>query len=270
MTKGKSLRGRHLVITRKANIILIILKRRNYRTLWRRRGRRSIAADASLSAYNASYPSVDLTHLISEIVKMTTKISMHPLRLLHDGIESDTSYERGRSGGRGWNNKSYRIGHLYLWPLQLKLSLTPPDRTNANGTHDGEKRRERNINKEMLKDPHDSQRKDELITGSSVLIHIYDRCDEVRGKVDGKILHQRKKKMTTRFSDGVIVRQWCESERHHHVKESQAFCKTRAWGVELTTPNRRNPIEMGDEFVSRHNPKMITTNVVRMHYPRDT
>ena len=122
----------------------------------------------------------------------------------------------------------------------------------------------------MLKDPHDSQRKDELITGSSVLIHIYDKCDEVRGKVDGKILHQRKKKMTTRFSDGVIVRQWCESERHHHVKESQAFCKTRAWGVELTTPNRRNPIEMGDEFVSRHNPKMITTNVVRMHYPRDT
>ena len=79
MTKGKSLRGRHLVITRKANIILIILKRRNYRTLWRRRGRRSIAADASLSAYNASYPSVDLTHLISEIVKTTTKINMHPL-----------------------------------------------------------------------------------------------------------------------------------------------------------------------------------------------
>ena len=182
MTKGKSLRGHHLVITRKANIILIILKRRNYRTLWKRRGRRSIAADASLSAYNASYPSVDLTHLISEIVKMTTKISMHPLKLLHDGIESDTSYERRRSEGRGWNNKSYRIGHLYLWPLQLKLSLTPPDRTNADGTHDGEKRRERNINKEMLKDPHDSRRKDELIMGHRILIDIKDRSDEVDRK----------------------------------------------------------------------------------------
>ena len=63
----------------------------------------------------------------------------------------------------------------------------------------------------MLKDLHDSRRKDKLITGSSVLIHIYDRCDEVRGKVNGKILHQRKKKMSTRFSDGVIVKQWCEN-----------------------------------------------------------
>ena len=72
----------------------------------------------------------------------------------------------------------------------------------------------------MLKDLHGSRRKDELIMGSSVLIHIYDRCDELRGKINGKILHQRKKKMSTRLSDGVIVRQWCESECHHYVKES--------------------------------------------------
>ena len=121
----------------------------------------------------------------------------------------------------------------------------------------------------MLKDPHDSRRKDELIMGSSVLIHINDRCDEVKGKVDGKILHQKKKKTSTRLSDGVIVRQWCKSECHHHVKESQAFCKTRAWGVELTTPNRRSPIKMREKVVSRHAPETLTAKVVRMCYPRD-
>ena len=113
-----------------------------------------------------------------------------------------------------------------MWPLQLKLSVTPPDRISANGTHDGEKRRKRNRNGEVLKDPRDSRTKDELIMGSSVLIYIYDRCDEVRDKIDGKILHQGKKKTSTRLSDGVIVRQWCESECHYYVKESQAFCKT--------------------------------------------
>ena len=121
----------------------------------------------------------------------------------------------------------------------------------------------------MLKNPCDSQRKDELIMGSSVLIHIYDRYDEVRGNVDGKILHQEKKKMSMRLSDGVIVRQWHESECHHHVNESRAFYKTQAWGVELTTPNRRSPTEVGDEFISRHSPEMITTRVVRMRYPKD-
>ena len=131
----------------------------------------------------------------------------------------------------------------------------------------GEKERSRN--REVLKDPSDSQRKDELITGSSVPIHIYDRCDEVRGKVDGKILHQRKKKTSTRLSDGVIVRQWCESECHHYVTKSRAFCKTQAWGVELTTPNKRSPTEMGDEVVSKHSLEMLTARVVRMCYPRD-
>ena len=63
--------------------------------------------------------------------------------------------------------------------------------------------------------------------GSSVLIHIYDRCDEVRGKVDGRILHQGKKKTSTRLNDGVIVRQWCVSECHHHVKELRAISKTQ-------------------------------------------
>ena len=83
----------------------------------------------------------------------------------------------------------------------------------------------------MLKGSCDSQRKDELMTSSGILININNRYDEMRGKINGKILHQRKKKMSTRLSVGVIVRQWCESEYHHHVKESRAFSKTRAWSV---------------------------------------
>ena len=110
-------------------------------------------------------------------------------------------------------------------PLRLKLGLAPLDRTNTYGTHDGEESRERNGNVKVLKDPCDSLRKDELITSSGILIHIHDRCDEVRGKVSGKILHQGKKKTSMRLNDGVIVRQRSESECHHHVKESWAFGK---------------------------------------------
>ena len=83
----------------------------------------------------------------------------------------------------------------------------------------------------MLKGPRDRRRKDELITSSGILININNRYDEMRGKINGKILHQRKKKTCMWLNDGVIMRQWCESECHHHVKESRAFCKTRAWSV---------------------------------------
>ena len=103
--------------------------------------------------------------------------------------------------------------------FRLKLSLTPSDRTNADGTHDNEKRRERNGNGEVLKGPHDSQKKDELITNSNNMIDISNRCDEMRGKINDKILHQRKKKTSAWLSDAVMMRQWCESECHHHVKE---------------------------------------------------
>ena len=34
----------------------------------------------------------------------------------------------------------------------------------------------------VLMDLHDSRREDELIMSSGILIHIYDKCDEVRGK----------------------------------------------------------------------------------------
>ena len=101
MTKGKALRGRHLVITGRVNIILIIIKLIIRQSLWRRRGKRGKTSYASLSAGNAAYSIVHLTHLISEIVMTTTKVSLRPLKLLHDGLEGHTtSCRRGRSGRR--------------------------------------------------------------------------------------------------------------------------------------------------------------------------
>ena len=200
--------------------------------LWRRKGRRCKANHASQSAGNATDSGVHLTHLIYEIVET----SIHPLKLCHDSIKSHTNFQGRRSRGgksrrRRWNSRSCRIIHLHSWPFQSKLGLTLLNRTSADGTHDGEKRRERNRNGEVPKDLYDSWRKDELITGSGILIHICNRCDEVRGKVNRKILHQGKKKMSTRLSDGVIMRPWSESEGHHHVQKSRTFCKAQARGV---------------------------------------
>ena len=129
--------------------------------------------------------SVHLTHLICEIVKATTKVSLHPLKLRHGGLKGHTTSCGGRRSGKRWNSRSYRISRLHSWPLRSKLGLASPDKTNADGTHDGKERKERNGNVKVLKDPRDSRRKDELIMSGGILIHIYDRGDELRGKDNG-------------------------------------------------------------------------------------
>ena len=78
-----------------------------------------------------------------------------------------------------------------------------------------------------------------------------------------------KKKTSMRLDDGVIVRKWCESEGHHHVKESWAFSKTRAWSVWLTTLYGRSLTKVRDKLISRHSSKTITTREIRMRYPRN-
>ena len=75
-----------------------------------------------------------------------------------------------------------------MWPLQSKLSLTPSNKTSVNGTHKGEVRGIRNEDGKVAKDPHNSRRKDEIITGLCILIDIKDRSDEVRGEVNGEVL----------------------------------------------------------------------------------
>ena len=52
----------------------------------------------------------------------------------------------------------------------------------------------------MAKDPHDSRRKDKLITGHRILIDIKDRSDEVRGEVYGERSSKREKRKRARGS----------------------------------------------------------------------
>ena len=59
----------------------------------------------------------------------------------------------------------------------------------------------------MAKDPHDSRRKDKLITGYHILIDIYKGEYKVRGKVYGKPLKEGQQKASTRLSNIIIVRQ---------------------------------------------------------------
>ena len=73
------------------------------------------------------------------------------------------------------------ISRLRPWQLRSKLGLTSPNRTGVDGTYGGEIRRIKNGDRKIVKDPCDNRRKDELITGRRILIHIDDRCDEVRG-----------------------------------------------------------------------------------------
>ena len=187
MTKGESPRGRHLIITRKASILIItiitILTILICQSLWRRRGRSGETTKASLSSYYTTDTGVHLTQLIRESVKA----SIHALKLRYDSLESHITSQGRRIGG-GRNNRSCRIGSLYKWPLRSKLGLTSSNKTGINGTHGGKVRRIRNGDGKMAKDSHDSQRNDELIMGHRILIDINYRSDKMRREVNGKIL----------------------------------------------------------------------------------
>jgi len=68
------------------------------------------------------------------------------------------------------------------------LGLASLNKSYADGTHNSVIRRIKNRDRKMEKDPHDSRRKNELITGCCILININDGSDEVRGVVNRKIL----------------------------------------------------------------------------------
>ena len=83
MTKGKSLRGHHLIITGKASILIItIIIILICRGLWKRRWRSSETTKASLSSCYMTDMSVHLTQLIRESIKA----SIHMLKLCHDSL----------------------------------------------------------------------------------------------------------------------------------------------------------------------------------------
>ena len=55
----------------------------------------------------------------------------------------------------------------------MTLCNTPLNGSGVNSTHEREVGRLRIGDKKMAKESHDSQRKDELITGCRILINIY-------------------------------------------------------------------------------------------------
>ena len=101
MTKSKSLRGRYLIITGRASILIlivitIIIIILIYRNLWRRRWRSNETTKTSLSSCNQTDTGVHLTQLIRESVKA----SIHALKLCHDRLKHHTTTRRRRSEGK--------------------------------------------------------------------------------------------------------------------------------------------------------------------------
>ena len=152
MIKGKRLKGRHLIITRRASIIIItIITILICRSLWRRRQRSDETTKASLLSSYTTNTSVHLTQLIRESVK----VSIHALKLHHDNSEGHTTSRGRRSRGRR-NSRRCRTGSIHTWPLRSKLGLTSPNKSGIYGTHGGVKRRSRNGDRKMVKDLRDS------------------------------------------------------------------------------------------------------------------
>ena len=120
------------------------------------------------------------------MVKTTTKTSTRVLKLIYDVSERDICLKGGRRGRckGGSRGRSY-IHHLHTRLLSSQLRYTLPDRVLAFGTHDIEEKRRRNGDVHVCEDVCDSQRKDELIICSyvllcsCVLIAIYNRYNHV-------------------------------------------------------------------------------------------
>ena len=185
MTKFKSLRSNHLLVTGRASTIILIsiitteaIITLILWSLWRWRGRSSETTHDSLSSCDTTITGVHLTQLITESVKA----SIHVHKLYHDGLESHSTRRRRRREG-GWSERSRRSRHLSLWPLRSKLGLTPSNGHCIYGTYNGEVWRLRIGDRRMPENPHDSRRENEFITGRRILIDIYKKKYEVRGKI---------------------------------------------------------------------------------------
>ena len=162
------------------------------------------------------------------MVKTTTKISMHELRLIHGGNERDLCSRRRRWSKYGRASRSSNNIHhsrLHTRPLGNQMCIISLNRFLTYGTHGEKERGMRNGDVQVCEDVCDNWRKDELITCSSVSIDFYNRFYHMWRKIYRKILHKREKKTSTRLSDSVIVWSWCENKGHHHIKDPWTFSK---------------------------------------------
>ena len=106
VTNGESLRNGQLIITRKArSIIIIIISTIKILLSKPKRGRRSKTTKTRLSSSDATNSGVHLTRFIRNMVKMTTKISTHMLKLSHNGNKRCLYSGRGRCSRRWWGSR---------------------------------------------------------------------------------------------------------------------------------------------------------------------
>ena len=100
-------------------------------------------------------------------------------------------------------------------------------------------------------------------------MNIYNRKNEMRREVYSKMLKKRQQKPSTRFCDGVVVREWMEYKSHHHVYESRTFSKRPTWCKLMITPIKRVLAESSHELILGHSLQTFTTRMVRKLYPRN-
>ena len=266
MKKDKSLRSNHLLFTRRASILILIINIINgaiiivlvLRSLWRWRGRSNEATKVSLTMCNTSPTSVHPIQLSSE----STKASIHMLKLCHDHLKRHITRERRSRGG--WRSRC-----LGPWPFWSKLDLAPSNSTNVNGMHNGEMIRLRIGDKGVANDPRDSKRKDKFITGCHILIDIYKRENEMRRKVYSKVLNEGQQKASMSLSNRIIVRKGIEKKCYHHIQEPLTFCKSRAGSVLTLIPRRRYLTKERQKFVFGDSPQTWTSGVIRMRFPQN-
>ena len=197
---------------------------------------------------------------------MTTKISTHMLKLLHDVSKVDSGSRWGRRGrgGRGSRGRSCKICicRLHMWPFCSKLCYTPPNRLLTNSTHDIKVRRGRNRDLHVGEDTYDSWRKDELITCSRVAIAIYNRFYHMWWKVNRKTFQKGKKEMSTRLGDSVIVKPWSKYKCHHHIKEPWSLSELGCRKIKGTSPQHDLFTEKWGQLVSRDGREMMITRAI--------
>ena len=170
-----SISSRHLIITGRASTIVLIniitsgaIATLILKSWWRWRRSNNKTTHDSLLSCDTTNTGVQLTQLITESVKS----SIHAHKLCHDGLKCHSTHKRRRSGG-GWSGKSLRSCRLYPEPPRFELCLALSNNSCIYGIHHCEMRRLGKGDRKMAKDPHDSWRKNELITSRHIPIDIY-------------------------------------------------------------------------------------------------
>ena len=89
---------------------------------------------------------------------------------------------------------------------------------------------------------------------AEIPLDIYNRKNEMRGKIYSEMLYKKKQKLSTGLSNRVIMRKGMKNKSRNHVKKLRAFSKGRTISELTFTSIRRAFIESRNKLVFGHNP----------------